>query len=112
MKRPWCRFRRTKHIKALLAGKKVTCFGMPFYAGWGLTEDIAHNPRRSRRRTIDELTAIAFTRYTRHMNPYTGHECSVHELIDALIRQRSDSRHRFRNALLKQSAWLCEKLKL
>jgi capsular polysaccharide export protein len=99
-------------FEALLRGKPVTTHGMPFYSGWGLTEDFAINPRRTRRRTIDELTAIAFTRYTRHMNPYTRHECNVHELINALIRQRTDQNHRLRSALLKKAAWLCEKLQI
>ena len=31
-------------FEALLAGCKVTCFGMPFYAGWGLTDDRAPQP--------------------------------------------------------------------
>lgn len=26
-------------IEALMAGKKVVCFGLPWYAGWGLTDD-------------------------------------------------------------------------
>ncbi|WP_440131816.1 capsular polysaccharide export protein, LipB/KpsS family, partial [Escherichia coli] len=25
-------------IEALMAGKKVICFGLPWYAGWGLTD--------------------------------------------------------------------------
>src|SRR5690606_34369898 len=35
-------------LEALLAGKKVTCFGVPFYSGWGLTTDMVAvcNPRR------------------------------------------------------------------
>jgi capsule polysaccharide export protein KpsC/LpsZ len=99
-------------FEALLRGKPVTTHGLPFYAGWGVSDDLNASPRRTRKRTIDELTAIAFTRYTRHMNPYTGRECSVHELIDALIRQRTDRRHHWRNAILKQAAWICERLKL
>ena len=70
-------------FEALLRGKSVTTHGLPFYAGWGLSTDLTRCPRRNRVRTIDELTEIAFTRYTRHMDPYTGRACSVHELIDA-----------------------------
>ena len=29
-------------FEALLRGKSVTCLGLPFYAGWGLTDD--HHP--------------------------------------------------------------------
>lgn len=96
-------------FEALLRDKPVTTHGLPFYAGWGLCDDLNASPRRTRRRTIDELTAIAFTRYTRHMNPYSGRECTVYELIDALVRQRTDRRHHWRNAALKRAAWLCER---
>jgi len=33
-------------FEALLLGKAVYCFGMPFYAGWGLTHDSKTCPRR------------------------------------------------------------------
>ena len=99
-------------FEALLRGKSVTTHGLPFYAGWGLSTDLTRSPRRSRVRTIDELAVIAFTRYTRHMNPYTGRACSVHELIDALVHQRTDRRHHLRNAALKRAAWACERLRL
>jgi capsular polysaccharide export protein len=35
-------------FEALLAGKTVHCFGMPFYAGWGLTIDTLSCERRKR----------------------------------------------------------------
>ena len=28
-------------FEALLRGKMVICYGQPFYAGWGLTNDLA-----------------------------------------------------------------------
>lgn len=34
----------TLGFEALLRGKPVTCLGMPFYAGWGLTRDLAPAP--------------------------------------------------------------------
>lgn len=38
----------TLGFEALLRGKRVTCLGMPFYAGWGLTDDRAMPlPRRA-----------------------------------------------------------------
>ena len=37
-------------FEALLRGKAVTCYGQPFYAGWGLTRDVFPNSRRTRRR--------------------------------------------------------------
>ena len=99
-------------FEALLRGKTVTCHGAPFYAGWGLTEDLAPTPRRTRRRTLDELVAIALTRYTRHVHPYWRRECTCLELIDGLIQQRRDPRHHAKNALLARAAWACERLHL
>ncbi len=52
-------------FEALLRGKRVTVHGLPFYAGWGLTDDTTVSPRRTRRRSLDELTAIALLRYCR-----------------------------------------------
>ena len=99
-------------FEALLRGKPVTCHGAPFYAGWGLTDDLAPMPRRTRRRTLDELIAIALTRYTRHVHPYERRECTALELIDGLVRQRGDRRHHARNAVLARAAWACERFGL
>lgn len=50
-------------FEALLRNKRVTCYGQPFYSGWGLTSDILANPRRSRRLSLDELVAGALIQY-------------------------------------------------
>ncbi len=50
-------------FEALLRGTTVTCYGQPFYAGWGLTSDVVPHPRRSRRLTLDELVAGALIEY-------------------------------------------------
>ncbi|RIX69531.1 capsular polysaccharide biosynthesis protein, partial [Acidovorax cavernicola] len=48
----------TMGFEALLAGRQVTCFGVPWYAGWGATDDrqAAHPAmaRRTRTRSVDE----------------------------------------------------------
>ncbi|MBY8610159.1 capsular biosynthesis protein [Burkholderia arboris] len=49
---------------ALLRGKPVSTYGLPFYAGWGLTDDaITPQPWRQRTLTLDMLTAGALIRY-------------------------------------------------
>ncbi|WP_025600717.1 capsular polysaccharide biosynthesis protein [Burkholderia sp. WSM2230] len=49
---------------ALLRDKEVHAYGMPFYAGWGLTRDaLAPLPWRERTLTLDMLTAGALLRY-------------------------------------------------
>ncbi len=50
-------------FEALLRGKPVTCWGQPFYAGWGLTRDVDAHPRRRRVLSLDELVAGALILY-------------------------------------------------
>lgn len=80
----------TSHMgfEALLLGKPVHCFGLPFYAGWGLTRDAMRCPRRVRRRTVEELFAAAYLLYARYVNPVTGHPCSARDAIRLLSEQR------------------------
>jgi capsular polysaccharide export protein len=49
---------------ALLRGKQVFTYGLPFYAGWGLTHDaLAHIPERRRALTLDMLVAGVLLHY-------------------------------------------------
>lgn len=82
----------TMGFEALLAGKPVVCFGVPWYAGWGVTDDrCAHSPawaRRTRKRTIQELFAAAYIQYTRYLNPVTHQLGNIVDAIDWLIHQK------------------------
>lgn len=80
----------TSHMgfEALMLGKPVHCFGLPFYAGWGLTRDAMRCSRRARRRTVEELFAAAYLLYARYVNPVTGLPCSAREAIRLLAEQR------------------------
>jgi capsular polysaccharide export protein len=72
-------------FEALLRGLPVTCWGSPFYAGWGLTADrAAPIPRRRRRRTLDELVAVALILYPRCMDPLTGLPCPPEILLERM----------------------------
>lgn len=73
---------------ALVAGKPVTCFGMPFYAGWGVTDDRQTCPRRTARRTLVELAAAALMEYARYVNPYDGRPCELEDALDLLVAER------------------------
>jgi len=55
-------------FEALIRGAKVVCHGLPFYAGWGLTEDRIPCPRRTRRLTVGELVHAALISYPRYFN--------------------------------------------
>ena len=76
----------TAHVgfEAALAGKPVTCFGMPFYAGWGFTDDRLDPGRRTRRRSPAEVFAAAFLVYSRYFEPYGGTACSFEEAVAIL----------------------------
>lgn len=75
-------------FEALLQGKPVHCFGLPFYAGWGLTRDRAACPRRTRKRGAAEIFAAAYLLCSRYVNPVTGEACTIHEIIRLLAGQR------------------------
>jgi capsular polysaccharide export protein len=73
-------------FEALLRGLPVTCWGSPFYAGWGLTADRVAIPRRRRRRGLDELVAVALILYPRCMDPLTGLPCPPEVLLERMGR--------------------------
>jgi capsular polysaccharide export protein len=75
-------------FEALLAGKPVTCFGAPFYAGWGLTDDRVQLPRRGKPRSVEQLFAAACILYSRYRDPYSGAACEIEPVIDYLALQR------------------------
>ena len=75
-------------IEALFLGKPVECFGIPFYAGWGLTRDRQRCSRRTKKRTIEELFVAAYLLYPRYLNPQTGRQGCLKDVIGHLVRQR------------------------
>ncbi|QTF91799.1 capsular polysaccharide biosynthesis protein [Halomonas sp. BM-2019] len=84
-------------FEALIAGKSVTCHGLPFYAGWGLTDDRQRCPRRNRPRRLEQLFAAAYLRYCRYGNPYTGEPDTLEGTI-ALIADQKRQRDRLAGA--------------
>jgi capsular polysaccharide export protein len=82
----------TMGFEALLAGKRVVCFGVPWYAGWGATDDrCTHSPawaRRTRQRSVKELFAAAYIHYTRYLNPVTHQRGQMVDVVDWLVRQK------------------------
>ena len=79
-------------FEALMAGKEVHVYGMPFYAGWGLTIDKQKNPRRTNRRTLEEVFYIFYLMYTHWVDIETGSPCAIDKAIDNLIALRDEYR--------------------
>lgn len=75
-------------FEALLRGKRVVCYGQPFYAGWGLTEDIAPVARRMRRLSLDELVAGALILYPTYVSRTTGRFTTPERALDELLAWR------------------------
>lgn len=68
-------------FEALLRGRAVTCWGLPFYAGWGLTDDKVACARRGRRLTLDELVVAALGLYPAWLDPASGLPARAEEMI-------------------------------
>lgn len=78
-------------FEALLRGKLVVCYGQPFYAGWGLTQDVESPPRRRRRLTLNELVAGALIVYPTYVSRRTGRYISAEEALDELLAWRDSA---------------------
>lgn len=78
-------------FEALVRGKSVYCYGLPFYAGWGLTTDYITTQsqiinRRQRRLSLEELVYGALVNYPFYLSPkshtYISPEQAIEELKD------------------------------
>ncbi len=76
-------------FEALLRGLEVTTHGQPFYAGWGLTEDLAPHPRRGRRRSLEELVAATLILYPFYRDPVSALPCGPETALDRLAGARA-----------------------
>ncbi len=75
----------TSGFDALLRAKKVFTYGMPFYAGWGLTKDKYRCERRTRKLSLEELVAGALIAYPRYINPKTKTLCEIEVCLDIML---------------------------
>ena len=75
-------------FEALIWGKPVRVFGMPFYAGWGLTADEQPAPARRHAVSLAQLTHAALIDYCRYVDPETGQRCEVETVLAWIALQR------------------------
>ncbi|WP_299546760.1 capsular polysaccharide biosynthesis protein [uncultured Tateyamaria sp.] len=72
-------------FEALLRGVHVVTTGAPFYAGWGLTEDLGDVPPRRREDIpLTGLVHATLIDYPRYFDPATGTACPVEVVVDRL----------------------------
>jgi capsular polysaccharide export protein len=94
---PWRLFEHARAVytvssqlgfEAILAGHRPVTFGVPFYAGWGLTDDRRPVPtRRGRSLTRAQLVAAALILYPTWYDPYRDRLCPVEDTLAALEAQ-------------------------
>lgn len=77
-------------FEAALAGKKVVCYGLPFYAGWGFTEDRLPSTTRTVRRSLEEVFFCAYVLYTNYVDPQNRCRCSLERAMEYLVELRSE----------------------
>lgn len=75
-------------FEALLAGKEVVCFGAPFYAGWGFTDDRKAIPHRRRKRTVTDVFHYFYIWYTVYNLPGTQGPREIEEALGFIERYR------------------------
>src|SRR5262249_25435993 len=99
-------------FEALLPGKQVVCWGMPFFAGWGLTRDHMELPRRGRSLSLDELVAATLLMYPRYFNPASGHPCEPEGVLHMLVRTNRKDSYLWRTKSWRQISRAARWLKL
>lgn len=87
-------------FEALLRGVKVTCYGQPFYSGWGLTEDLIPVERRTRKLTLDQLVAATLILYPTYISQVTGRYTTPERTLVELEEWRNEK------STTKPSLWL------
>lgn len=73
-------------FEGLLLGRPVHCFGMPFYAGWGLTQDQKSCSRRTPI-SLEQLVAGSLIQYPKYYNPILKQRCEVEDIVALIANQ-------------------------
>jgi capsular polysaccharide export protein len=84
-------------FEALLRGREVHTWGLPFYAGWGLTQDRLSCARRNRTLSLDELVHASLIAYPRYVSRRSGLFVEPEEAIEELVEWRRSPQSRLRS---------------
>ena len=80
-------------FEGLLRGKLVRCFGMPFYAGWGLTQDLLEAPARRGHASLAQLVHAALVDRARYIDPANGTPSTPEDTIARIGDWRAAGSH-------------------
>ncbi|MFG5093269.1 capsular polysaccharide biosynthesis protein [Campylobacter lari] len=75
-------------FEALMLGCECVCYGMPFYAGWGLTQDKQVCKRRLKKRTLEEVFYATYILYSEYFNPYLNQKSDIFDTIHTLAKYK------------------------
>lgn len=89
-------------FEALLRNKIVHCYGLPFYANWGLTIDHVILPRRTRRISLLELIAATLNDYPIYFNPKTKQLSDAKTIIRYLTTKQLENTQNIRQSWAKK----------
>ena len=103
-------------FEALLRGRAVTCLGVPFYAGWGLTRDLGSVPERrlalaeQARPTLAGLVHAALIAYPRYLDPVSGLPCPAEVAVHRLATGGLPRPSRAHRLVVKAQGWLAGRI--
>jgi len=75
-------------FEALLLGLEVYLYGMPFYGGWGITNDKLTCRRRKRVLSVEEIFVSTYMLYSKYYNPYLQKKSTLLETLETVVRFR------------------------
>ncbi|HEH4063955.1 TPA: capsular polysaccharide biosynthesis protein, partial [Campylobacter jejuni] len=75
-------------FEALMQECECICYGMPFYAGWGLTKDKLECKRRMQKRSLEEVFYVAYILYAEYFNPYLNQKSNIFDTIQTLAKYK------------------------
>lgn len=93
-------------FEALLRQVPVVCHGLPFYAGWGLTQDLLFCERRQRILTLDELVFGVLMAYPSYVSQRCGWFITPEQAVEQLIEMQLHPPARLRLLLQHLAAFL------
>lgn len=93
-------------FEALIRDKPVGVHGVPFYAGWGLTQDHCSVPRRGRQLSVDELAAATLILYPLYVHPLSAMPCSPEALVEEIALNRTTPT----SAWTRLQAWIAQSI--